>query len=47
VLDPVSLEIDKGATEALRKVRPQELPLFDRGPNFAQAEAEWLARRQQ
>jgi len=44
VLDPVSLEIDKGATEALRKVRPQELPLFDRGPNFAQAEAEWSAR---
>jgi hypothetical protein len=44
-LDPVSLEIDKAATEAWRKNRAAELPLFDRGPEFAQAEGEWYARR--
>ena len=45
VLDPVTLEIDKAATEELRKDRPSSPPLFDRGPTFAQAEAEWYAKR--
>jgi N-methylhydantoinase B len=45
VLDPLSLEIDKAATEDRRKQRASVLPLFDRGPSFAQGEAEWMARR--
>ena len=45
VLDPSNLDIDKAATEELRKNRPNNLPLFDRGPQFAEAEAEWNARR--
>jgi N-methylhydantoinase B len=45
VLDPTTLEIDKPATEDLRKERPHTLPLFDRGPTFAQAEAEWSGNR--
>jgi N-methylhydantoinase B len=44
VLDPVSLEIDKAATEAYRQSHAKASTLFDRGPGFAQAEAEWLAR---
>jgi N-methylhydantoinase B len=44
VLDPVSLEVDKAATEARRRSGSKALPLFDRGPGFSQAEAEWLAR---
>ena len=45
VLDPVSLEIEKGATEEQRRSRSNGLPLFDRGPGFPQAEAAWYARR--
>jgi N-methylhydantoinase B len=45
VLDPVSLEIDKGATEAQRRARANGLPLFDRGPGFPQAQAGWYAGR--
>jgi N-methylhydantoinase B len=45
VLDQLSLEIDKVATEKRRKPRASALPLFDRGPLFAQGEAEWMARR--
>jgi N-methylhydantoinase B len=45
VLDPLTLKIDKAATEELRKDRPSTFPLFDRGPLFAQAEAEWYAAR--
>jgi hypothetical protein len=45
VLDPLTLEIDKTATEELRKDRPRTSALFDRGPTFAQAEAEWYAKR--
>jgi N-methylhydantoinase B len=45
VLNPTTLEVDKAATEARRRERPRTLPLFDRGPTFAQAEAEWYARR--
>jgi N-methylhydantoinase B len=44
-LDPLSLEIDKAAMEEHRKQRSHALPLFDRGPSFAQGEAEWYARR--
>jgi N-methylhydantoinase B len=45
VLDPLSLEIAKTATEARRQARRRTLPLFDRGPDFAAAEAEWRAKR--
>ena len=45
VLDPLSGEIDKAATEECRRRMPQSLPLFDRGPNFAQGESEWYAKR--
>jgi N-methylhydantoinase B len=45
VLDALSLEIDKAATEERRKQRVNTLPLFDRGPSFAQGEAEWMAKR--
>ena len=45
VLDPLTLEIDKVATEKRRKDLPHTPSLFDRGPTFAQAEAEWYAKR--
>ena len=45
VLDPLSYEIDKAATEECRQRSPRTLPLFDRGPAFAQGEAEWYAKR--
>jgi N-methylhydantoinase B/oxoprolinase/acetone carboxylase alpha subunit len=45
VLNPLTLEIDKSATEELRKNRPSTPRLFDRGPTFAEAEAEWYAQR--
>jgi N-methylhydantoinase B len=45
VLDGLTLEIDKTATAALRKDRLGTPPLFDRGPTFAQAEADWYAKR--
>lgn len=45
VLEPDTLEIDKAATEERRKLRPDSLPLFDRGPDFERGEAEWHARR--
>jgi N-methylhydantoinase B len=44
VLDHLTLELDKIATEELRKDRPSAPQLFDRGPMFAQAEAEWYAK---
>jgi N-methylhydantoinase B len=44
-LDPLSLEIDKAATEERRKHRFNTPSLFDRGPSFAQGEAEWYAKR--
>ena len=34
VLDPLSCEIDKAATEECRRRRPHSLPLFDRGPSL-------------
>ena len=45
VLDPVTLDVDKAATEERRQHRPGTPSLFDRGPTFAQAEAEWYAVR--
>jgi hypothetical protein len=45
VLDHLTLEIDKAATGELRKDRSYTRSLFDRGPTFAQAEAEWYAKR--
>jgi N-methylhydantoinase B len=45
VLDPATLEIDKAGTEERRRDRPTISPLFDRGPTFAEAEAEWYAKR--
>jgi N-methylhydantoinase B len=43
VLDPVTLAIDKGATEDERAGRAGPLALIDRGPGFAEAEARWRA----
>jgi N-methylhydantoinase B len=40
VLDPLTNAIDKAATEERRQHRPMTLPLFDRGPSVAQAEAQ-------
>jgi N-methylhydantoinase B len=45
VLDPSSWEIDKAATEERRHQRAKARALFDRGPRFVQAEAEWYAQR--
>jgi hypothetical protein len=45
VLDPLSFEIDKAATDERRQQGPCALPLFDRGPTFAQGEAEWYVKR--
>lgn len=47
VLDPLTLDLDKAATEERRKERHGMPSLFDRGPTFAQAEAEWYAKRAQ
>jgi hypothetical protein len=44
-LDPLTLEIDQAATEERRQHRPSIALLFDRGPTFAPAEAEWRAKR--
>jgi N-methylhydantoinase B len=44
-LDPVTLEIDKTATDEARRRRAGTLPLIDRGPGFAEAEARWRAAR--
>ena len=45
-LDAVTLEIDKTATDETRRRRTRELPLIDRGPGFAEAEARWRAARE-
>ena len=44
-LDPTTLEIDKQATDEERAHRAADTPLIDRGPGFAEAEAQWRARR--
>lgn len=41
VLDPVTLDADKAATDAERARRTGPRPLVDRGPGFAEAEARW------
>ena len=45
VLDPATLDLDKTATDEERRHRARDLPLIDRGPGFAQAEARWRAAR--
>jgi len=45
VLDPATVEIDKQATDEERSRRGGLLPLIDRGPGFAEAEARWRASR--
>ncbi len=44
VLDPLTLELDNAGTEERRRDRPTTSTLFDRGPTFAAAEAEWSAK---
>ena len=44
-LDPVTLDIDKTATDEERGRRPRDLALIDRGPGFDEAEARWRAAR--
>jgi N-methylhydantoinase B len=44
-LDEATLEIDKTATQEERARRARDLPLIDRGPGFAEAEARWRAFR--
>ena len=43
VIDEVTLEVDKTATQERRARRARDLPLIDRGPGFAQAEERWRA----
>jgi hypothetical protein len=43
VLDPVTLSVDKSATEEARARRAGPLTLIDRGDGFAKAEASWQA----
>ncbi|HTK92640.1 MAG TPA: hydantoinase B/oxoprolinase family protein [Verrucomicrobiae bacterium] len=45
-LDPVTLDIDKTTTDETRRRRARDLPLIDRGPGFAEAEARWRAARE-
>jgi N-methylhydantoinase B len=40
-LDPVTLDVDKTATDEERRRRAGSRPLIDRGAGFAQAEARW------
>jgi hypothetical protein len=43
VLDPVTLAVDKSATDDERAQRRAPLTLIDRGPGFAEADALWRA----
>jgi N-methylhydantoinase B len=45
VLDPATLDVDKTTTDEERRRRAGTLPLIDRGPGFAEAEARWRAAR--
>ena len=45
VVDAVTHEVDKTATQEERAHRARDLPLIDRGPGFAQAEERWRAFR--
>jgi N-methylhydantoinase B len=44
-LAPVTLDVDKTATDEERRRRARDLPLIDRGPGFERAEARWRAAR--
>jgi N-methylhydantoinase B len=44
-LDPVTLDVDKTATDEERRRRARDCPLIDRGPGFTRAEADWRAAR--
>jgi N-methylhydantoinase B len=43
VVDPVTLEVDKTATQEARARGARDLPLIDRGPGFSEAESRWRA----
>jgi len=45
VLDSATLDVDKATTDEERRRRADTLPLIDRGPGFAAAEARWRAAR--
>ena len=45
VVDAITHEVDKTATQEERARRARDLPLIDRGPGFAQAEERWRAFR--
>jgi len=45
IVDPATLDVDKTATDEERRRRAGTLPLIDRGPGFAEAEARWRAAR--
>ena len=45
MLDPVTLDVDKTATDEERRGRARALALIDRGPGFEEAEARWRAAR--
>src|SRR5262249_2249521 len=45
VLDALTLEIDKRATDKERSRRANALDLIDRGPGFGEAEARWREAR--
>src|SRR5258705_4364053 len=44
-LDPLTLDVDKTATDEERRGRAGALSLIDRGPGFDEAEARWRAAR--
>ena len=44
-LDPITLDVDKTATDEERRGRAGALSLIDRGPGFDEAEARWRAAR--
>ena len=45
-LDPITLEIDKTATDEERRRRARDLPLIDRGQGFQEAETRWRAAKE-
>ena len=45
-LDPLTLDIDKTATDEERRRRARDLPLIDRGPGFQDAETRWRAAKE-
>src|SRR5499425_3071502 len=45
VLDPVTFDVDKTATDEARRRRARDTALIDRGPGFEEAEARWRSFR--